>query len=318
MKPWLAVIVLMAAFQVTAVEPARRDIVVLLGEDDPGSGAFFESARAYFLQQLRPDVDLVISGARSLQDAREWLVRSHRHGDPAWGRIILVAHGSPWIGLDVPLYADGSSADLPDLERAIETGAFPPLPDSVFDAQTRLVIESCGVGRRTDLLALYARLLAGPEANASGVQASPNWIEFGHSVDSLGRRENWRRERAFEADVVAHSQLDTRTANRLRAVLSARLGNRDGQAVAPVTRTWKTAPVHVELAIEDARMCRSNQAVRRLSGHVSVLEKLRAYGLRQDQLAWRVSQSETGCTLEGRATIIVLGEGELAGSLIDE
>ncbi|MEZ5460518.1 hypothetical protein [Dokdonella sp.] len=309
---------LLAALTGAAAEPSRRDAVFILGEDTADAGSFYAPATAYYKERMRSDTDLLVVGARSLQEAREWLVRSHKSDDPPWGRIILVAHGSPWVGLAVPLYADGTRADLPDLERALQRGEFPALPRSMFDTRTRLLIESCGVGRRVDLLDLYARLFGGADANRRVVEASYNWIEFGQTVDADGGARNWRSERLFEAQVAPRAELDATREERIRKQLTARLSEAAGETSFAGELTWRTAPVRIELAITDNTACRSDRAVRRLSSHASVIDKLRAYGLDRGDLAWHVDAATSGCTLVGQGTLAVLGQGSLLGELLPE
>ncbi len=306
---------LLAATHVAAAD-TRRDAVFILGEDTAGDSAYFEPASAYQAERMRADTDLLVTGARSLQDVREWLVRSHRDTDQPWGRIVLVAHGSPWIGLDVSLYSDGTRADLPDLERAVQRGEFPPLPQSVFDAQTRIVLESCGVGRRTDLLDLYAKLFGGANVDSHSILASENWIEYGLTSSANGHRKSWRSERLFEARIVPRASLDSDQSQALHETLSRQLSKDIGNGPAATTETWRTAPVHIELAITDPKACRSDRAIRQLSNHKTIKDALRAYGLQEKNLSWRVEQATKGCVLVGQGTLAVLGQGSLSGDLL--
>ncbi|MGB0132964.1 hypothetical protein [Dokdonella sp.] len=314
-RAWVACL-LLAAFEVASADTARRDAVFVLGEDAPGETKFFEPAANYYLDLKRRDVDLLVTGARSFQDVREWLVRSHDDKDLPWGRIVLVAHGSPWVGLASPLYADGTRADLPDLERAITRGEFPALPERVFDAQTQIVLESCGVGRRIDLLDLYARLLGGTNGDKSRVTASSNWVEFGQSRGQNGKLTTWRAERPFDAEIVPGTTLDHALEVLIRSRLAVHLRQDPGANSQALEESWRTAPVRIKLAMSDASQCRSSRVVRGLRAHHSVRDKLRGYGLQGKDLAWRVEQGAAGCTLVGEGTLAVLGLGKLSGDLL--
>jgi hypothetical protein len=309
-------LMLLATVRLAAADAGRRDAVFILGEDGPGQSSFFEPATHYYAERIRRDVDLFVAGARSLQEVREWLVRARNAGDQPWRRIVLVAHGSPWAGLAVPLYADGTRADLPDLERAIRRGEFPSLPASAFDSQTQIILESCGVGRRSDLIDLYAQLFGGTKADRTRVTASRNWIEFGEVRIDGGELKTWRAERHFEATVVAHAELDSGQEKQLRSKLAAQLEQTLAGSPRGGEESWRTAPVHIELALVDASQCRSDRAVRGLSAHESVTDKLRGYGLREKDLAWRVEQGPKGCALVGQGTLAVLGQGSLSGDLL--
>jgi hypothetical protein len=115
---------------------------------------------------------------------------------------------------------------------------------------------------------------------------------------------------------VAHASLDSGQEKQLRASLTARLQRTLSDRPQGGKESWRTAPVHIELAMVDASQCRSERAVRGLSAHETVTDKLRGYGLREKDLAWRVEQGPNGCALVGQGTLAVLGQGSLAGDLL--
>ena len=126
---------------------ARENVTFVLADDNPGH-AFFAAARDYYA--AHPDeAGVLVTTARSLADVREFLHRSPLRGAEPWGDVRLIAHGSQWQGLRVPLFAHGELANLTVLERALATQEFPPLAESVLDRDSRFVIESCGLARRS-------------------------------------------------------------------------------------------------------------------------------------------------------------------------
>ncbi|WP_257388114.1 hypothetical protein, partial [Tahibacter caeni] len=66
---------------------ARTDVTFVLADDNPGH-AFFAAARDYYA--ARPaEAGVLVTAARSLADAREFLRRSPLRGAEPWGRVRL-------------------------------------------------------------------------------------------------------------------------------------------------------------------------------------------------------------------------------------
>ncbi len=292
----------------TAQAMPRSNAVFVLSSDEPGRAPFAEPARAYYHSRLDPGRDLLVTGARSLQEVREWLARSSQRAGQPWGEVTLVAHGSPWVGLAVPLFLGEATSDRSALEHAIEGGTFPPLGPAIIDASTRLRIDSCGVGQRPDLLRLYAELFSGRDGETPAVGGSTHWIEFGSRVNGTAVIEAWRRERAFVAEVVPHAVVDAKREQRLRTRLSSMLASQSRRATETSFAQWRLAPVRIETEIVEQSMC-TRLSPRALSGHAPVQRKLRDHGMRTNSLAWRVRWTGERCALIGEGTMATLGTG---------
>jgi hypothetical protein len=261
--------------------------VFVVGHDEPSGDAFHVAATAYYRARLAPD-DLLVTTARSWRDVRERLALRERHAR-TWGKIIVVAHGSEWTGLSVPLLPGEPPPLASVLAAVIGSGSFPPLPDGAVDAATELVIESCGVGRRPELLALYARLLAGSNGPALRVEASRGLVEF---------------RAVREADDLIHT-------DRIEHVYSAHVlpaGGRDrretmGTSLGPSLDAARRIPIEV-VATLDGAPCRTRTPKRLASG--SLIRKVLAdYGLLASQLAWTLVPIDAArCELVGRAQIL--------------
>lgn len=153
---------------------ARADIVFLLQQPGRGEPAFFELAAEHYRAQA--SVVLVVNSARSLLQVRELLQRSPLRGPEPWGNIVLVAHGSRWTGLSLPIFDDEGIPEPGVWRRVRERGEFVPLSDEVADAETRLRVDSCGLGARPDLLRELAALLGGEPRLK--VEAAVDRVEF--------------------------------------------------------------------------------------------------------------------------------------------
>uniref|UniRef100_UPI002147DD98 hypothetical protein n=1 Tax=Tahibacter caeni TaxID=1453545 RepID=UPI002147DD98 len=228
------------------------------------------------------EAGVLVTAARSLADAREFLRRSPLRGAEPWGRVRLVAHGSQWQGLRVPVFADGELATLQALERTLARDEFPPLPAELLDRDSRLVVDSCGLARRPRWLQRLAELFAGP--TRVPVEASAGYVWYRRLRDADGRLQSRREELPYRAAVIAGAQsLDEDARRRLRRGWPA---ERVVEVVAVPVRIDVPAP-----AIDGRGPSASPEA----------LAAVRNYGLRWSQLQWRADAGR----LHGTALIAV-------------
>lgn len=272
------------------VVAARTDVTFILADDNPGH-AFFAAARDYYA--ARPaEAGVLVTTARTLADVREFLRRSPLRGAQPWGRVRLVAHGSQWQGLRVPVFAAGELADLQTLERTLARDEFPPLPADVLDRGSRLVVDSCGLARRPRWLRRLTELFAGN--TPVPVEASAGYVWFRRLRGADGELRSRREELPYRAVVIAGaSSLDESTRARLRGNWPA------GSAV-----EFVAVPVRIDVpapAVGEAGPSASPEAQ----------AAVRNYGLRSGQLRWR---SEAG-RLHGAALIVVAAADVVAEDL---
>jgi hypothetical protein len=278
-----------AALLFSLAAAARENVTFLLADDNPGH-AFFAAARDYYAAHAGETGTLVTS-ARTLADVREFLQRSPLRGAAPWGTVRLVAHGSQWQGLRVPVFAGGELAGVQVLERALAQREFPPLDARVLDHESRLVVDSCGLGRRTAWLQLFGRLFTGD--TRTPVEANAGYVWFRRLRDASGRSWTVREELPYRAAVLAGAaQLDEATRATLR-------------------REWptQTAPLQfiaVPLRI-DVPVTVLDDAWGRPAPSREAREALRNYGLRWSQLAWRTEHGR----LRGEALIVVAARSGL-------
>lgn len=256
-----------------AQEAARHDVTFILGADLDGAG-YFTAAAAYFRAHARSGEEIVL-GQHSLAGVREYLAQPALHGDAPWGTIRLVAHGSQWYGLRVPIF-DGEAADatLAAMESASSSGAFPPLGSAQGDAQTRVVVESCGIARRPRLMQSISALLFNKDIHPV-IEASREYVAFRAWTDR-GEPHSERVELPYAALVSTRSITDASSAadtrKRLRALWSAEAGKSP-----PDDLVLHEVPVEVRLPLARAAA----------SGHRSDLKgPLYDLGLRPEQFDW--------------------------------
>lgn len=282
--------VVFAALSTAAAFAARTDVTFILADDNPGH-AFFAAARDYYA--ARPaEAGVLVTTARSLADVREFLRRSPLRGAQPWGRVRLVAHGSQWQGLRVPVFAGGELASLQTVERTLARDEFPPLPADVLDRDSRLVVDSCGLARRPRWLRRLSELFAG--ATPVPVEASAGYVWFRRLRDADGELRSRREELPYRAVVLAGAQsLDESTRTQLRRSWPA------GSAV-----EFVAVPVRIDVPAPAADVSGP-------SASPEALAAVRNYGLRQAQLQWR---REAG-RLRGTALIVVAAADVVADDL---
>lgn len=272
---WLALLALLC---VGVAHAARQDVTFVLAQDNPGH-AFFDSAQAYY--RARPALaGTLVTSARSLAEVREFLQRSPLRGDAPWGRVRLVAHGSQWQGLRVPLFAGGTLATPQAVENALAQQEFPPLPAAVLDRDSELQVESCGLGKRPRFLRQLGQLFG--SGDGLRVTANSGYVWFRRVRGEGGRIDSVREELDYRAEVLPGATALS-SIQRERLLRSWR-----GSEAAPEIIT---VPVHIDVAAPQHERVQPPEA----------LQALRSYGLRWSQLQWRIEQGR----LHGRALLVV-------------
>lgn len=290
----LRVICAAAALLFSPVAGARENVTFLLADDNPGH-AFFAAARDYYAARA-DETGTLVTSARSLADVREFLQRSPLRGAAPWGTVRLVAHGSQWQGLRVPVFARGELAGVQVLERVLAQREFPLLDASVLDHDSRLVVESCGLGQRTAWLRLFGRLFTADARTP--VEANPGYVRFRRLRDASGDMQAVREELPYRATVLAgRVQLDEATRAKLR---------REWPSTQATSLQFIAVPLRIDVpatGLDDAwgRPVPSREA----------REALRNYGLRWSQLAWRTEHGR----LRGEALIVVAAPDTVAVDL---
>ena len=290
----LALALAVVAWTAAAAPPERHSVTFLLGADRDEAG-FFAGAAQYY--RTRADRGEEVVASRTLADVREYLARDGLRGDAPWGTIRLVAHGSEWYGLLVPVFSDrDGDATLTELESASSSGEFPPLEGNAFDTQTRLVIESCGIARRPDFERAIATLFFG-NGETPGVEASRDYVAFRTGLDAAGREVSERAELPYVAIVTRADVADASTRSELRETLEKRWLDETGQPPG-ADLVMRDIPVEVRQPVSAA----STPSARLDPPSAALLAALRDRGLRRDQLRW----TRENAMNVGRAQIVTL------------
>lgn len=284
MRRLLAALLLTSSLPAGVMAAPRHDAIFILGVDGPREVGFYAAARAFYEAQRRP-TDLFVTSAGSWSEVRELLARSGVRGTTPWGRIVLVAHGSEWTGLDLPVFIGGGRPRASELDQLLATQAFPALPGGVVDSTSTLVLETCGLGRRPDLLALYARLLSG-RADGMRVEASEGLVEFSASQDGESASRVARRVRSYIAEVEPRRRAATLVPNPERGVAQA----------------WSRIPINLRMPLSGSE-CRPD-AAKRLARMPAVATLLRDYAIPSFALHWQVGRQGGSCALHGHGVIL--------------
>ncbi len=267
----------------------RRTAIFVVGEDARPDSAFFAAGERYY-RDRRVGEDVLVTQARSWSEIREWLVRSKARGSLPWGNVVVVAHGSQWTGASIPVFPGEKPMRASELDLLITSGAFPSLGDGVLDEHSLLQVESCGLGRRPDLLSRYGQLLSG-RPDGLRVEASEQLVEFGFS-DTPGEK-SWRRERAYSARIRPGRTLSAETIDQF------------------IAGGGRVIPVEMMLGLS---MAQCAIPLRRLVGLPSVQSTLSDFGMRASDLKWSIQRQPGGaCSFLGRAQVMSSTHQQISG-----
>lgn len=287
-------------------EPHRR-LALLIAEQSglmDASSGFLGAGRAYYESRPGQARPAMVRTVATLADIRESLLDEARGTQP-WGEVVIIAHGSQWVGLALPLYdAAAPPARASEIQRAIRQGEFPPLPAAVVDAATRVVLESCGVGRRPDLMALYAQLLSDGTGRWPRVASSEGLVEFHYRLTSHGHAMPVRDESPYVAELVAG---EAGPSDELTH--RSRLASRSSTSAAASWTGWQVMPVLLVQRVEgDVPDAMRRQPIRMATRPV-IAEVLTDYGLDARRLHWTldcVDSPEPSCTVRATGRILSL------------
>jgi Ca-activated chloride channel homolog len=265
-------------------------LVVLLGETDE----FLLAAEQYW--KLRRTPAQVVSGIGSLAALRELLINHPGRGQEPWQEVILVSHASQWGGLALPLFAGQEPANLGILAEARTSLALAPLPPEVLNGQSRVRLEGCGIGRRSDIVEALADLLFAEQPS-----------EFSVATDLVGYFHNQLASVRLELPYATRIIQDPETRDEVLRELRQQLLN--SSSPVPIT-AWTDAvyPIEIRVPVADHPLS-SRLNPRRAAARNSVIRKrLQAFGLAMDELHWRFeTDPDNGQSkLVGQALVLVV------------
>lgn len=279
MRRGIVALMLLCAVWWAGPAAARASVVFLLPQPGHGDARFFAAAQRYYA--ARPEVDAIVDSASTLLQVREWLQHSDLRGDAPWGRIVLVAHGSRWTGLALPIFDDEGVAPPGRWREVASRGEFLPLAPGVIDAHTELLIESCGLGTRGDLLAYLAQMLTGDLALTP--RAAHGLVAFGQSDGQV-----WRRELDYGATIRP----------------------RRGAPIAPAG--MRALPIEFRQPLASSTQCGELDTRRLLRPGTPMRQTLNDHGLAPRDLWFEVLTEGEGCVLRGRGSLLISAQSTLS------
>lgn len=149
-------------------------VTFIMGSDEAIDNQFYAAATAYFKHHPDEQHAPVITHLRSLSEIRTWL--ANHAGADVWRKINIVAHGSAWTGLGIPVSSDNSKNDGFPLELAIDLDN--SLADQVIDEHTEIRLYGCGLGGSPRLLDQLAQYFGGDDPQRPSIYSPSEPIEF--------------------------------------------------------------------------------------------------------------------------------------------
>jgi len=179
----------------TSGSAARRAFVFIMGAD---RGGFYSYATRYW-RAHKPDA-VFVTTPRTLAGLLDW-IRTNVPEDERMGELIIVSHANEDGTLSFGLNARDRDGHLSfhELSEALAQGALPQVGPRI-DAQTRINIKGCDIGRSPEMLDLVDRAFGG-----LGTVTAPTH-EQGYGIDSTLRDRAIAQETArIRAEVEAEN-----------------------------------------------------------------------------------------------------------------
>lgn len=169
----------------------RQSVTFILGQDHQSGNPYYRHATDFYNLDRESGTEYVVTECRTLQEVRNWLYVHHPGNGKPWGLINLVAHGSQWLGINIPVVKGSGIVTAGRLMKAINDRSFRPLPDSIADSGTEIFIHGCGIGNNQALVKAVSVAFGGRD-NRPLVRAA-RLFEYYSSDISNGRTVGCRR-----------------------------------------------------------------------------------------------------------------------------
>lgn len=169
----------------------RQNITFIMGKDKDADNPYYKAAENYYRYHPEAKTEWLITHLHSLKEVRDYL---DKHAKGKWGAINLVVHSNEWTGIGVKVVRDGQRATVQSIQDALNAGHFPPLPESVIDADTELLVHACALGKNEKLLEAISLAFGGEAAGSPLVRSSKYFIHYNSPDGSPRNTERYLSE----------------------------------------------------------------------------------------------------------------------------
>lgn len=139
----------------------RESITFILGQDKDAANPFYEEAFFYFSNHPYDRTEYIITSCRSLLDVRNYLASFPTFNALPWSTINIVMSPKESNDLRVPIFPQGITSDVKNLEVVAAQNDFPSLFSNQIDQRTTLYIHGAEVKKDSKLnYALHSLLFA--------------------------------------------------------------------------------------------------------------------------------------------------------------
>jgi len=153
----------------------RQDITFIMGKDKPGDNMFYGLAEDLFHRHPLYKTGLIVH-LSDLSEVKSYLEVNHE-GEP-WGVINVVAHSSPWSGIQQENDSSISkSLNYFNVNTLLSDKSHRPLADNIIDALSEIRLIGCAIGGQKNLLSSLAFYFGGNDIQRPQLKA-PNGFVF--------------------------------------------------------------------------------------------------------------------------------------------
>ena len=292
---------------------APMSIAFIAGKDISAENSFFAAAADYYRFHPRHSTDRVVVDVNSLAEIRSALMK--RESDKPWQRIVIVAHGSRWTGLDLPLAKDWPRrTDHMQLQAFLKSQTLAPIP---VDENTTIEVRGCGIGQNIRLTTLLADYFGGTALQPK-VAASNGYVTFVASPFGYHQFEVVGRDL-----VIAEAQTIDSNGSGGQDLTSQRLAESFKEAYPNVAINWTQALERRELTSSQAAHSKVRsftidalglaQDIERVGSvrgyvrkHPHLQDYLQSLGIARHPLRWRTTETDQEGVVKLTATVTIV------------
>ena len=300
------------------INPARENIIFILGEDSEEDNQYYKIAESYYRENPSTKNSILIQSCRSLEEVLESLRGIATDNQLPWGNISLIVHSNEWKGLGISLFQDGDRVNSRNLENALSDKTLRALDSNFVDEKTKLIVSACGLGKNKKLVNLL-----GETFGDCKVFASPYFIMYN---DSDGEIERYEADSYYAFFKTGYRPSDSELAYQLSkrypessvdwlAALSRKQSDYPGESYhyffnIPVNRV-----VSYFTKEERPTLANKQQKMEWLKEQEDLMENVRAMRIPLEQFRWKIKEvnytfidgiTEPSISIKGKSSVLCI------------
>lgn len=268
----------------------RQNITFIMGKDKPGDNNFYQLATDLFQHHPQHKTSQVVH-LSELADIKDYL-KLHANDKP-WGLINVVAHSSPWSGIQQNNTSVAQSMNYFNINTLINSN-HKPLGDNVMDSLSEIRVIGCAVGSQKNFLQALSIYFGGNDSQKPEVKAPNDYV---YLTSNLGKPEMYSLQNPW---FLSHPEQVSDDVT-LTSLLGKHAPN--PQYINP--KHWLSLPIEISLPVPNISQRNTTKLNQLASQQIELVNFLDDLSASVEDFDWVISSDKTGKqTLTGKSILV--------------